>query len=127
MKLIAAIPASFALAILAFALFFSVVEHPLLRIAGILIACFVAVLPFSGVGRWIARRVDDACNRRPRRRSGVRLLAVLLLAASACRPSAPSRAPEPVAALAEVETLDCGARACAVTEVAGATMITILE
>lgn len=123
MKLLAAIPA----AVLAFALFFSVVEHPLLRIAAILLLA-VAAIGYATKGRRFFRQLDELTSSRPRRYRVFPFVGLALVAgAGGCRPEPQLRAPEPVAALAEVETLDCGARACAVTEVGGATMITVLE
>ena len=124
MKLLA-IPALFSAAVLAFAVFFTAVDHPLVQLAAILAVMILSVRIAGRAGRRFFRQLDDACNPSPRRYRVWPFVAVALVAGG-CRPE-PTRTPEPIAALAEVETLDCGGRSCAVTEVGGATMITVLE
>lgn len=118
MKLLAAV-----LAIPAFALVFSATSYPG---PTFLLIMLLGVIGVAWRGRMIARGVDEFCNPSPRRRRVFPFVALLLIAGG-CRQVAPPRAPEPVVALAEVETLDCGGRSCAVTEVAGATLITVSE
>lgn len=118
MKLLAAV-----LAVPALAVVFSMTSYPG---PTFLLIMLLGVLGVAWRGRRIARGVDEFFNTSPRRWRVFPFVA-LALVAGGCRPAAPLRAPEPAVALAEVETLDCGARVCAVTEVAGATMITVLE
>lgn len=115
-------------AVLGFALFFSVVEHPLLRIAGFIVACGLTLGLFP-CGARETRWLDEVTSSRPRRapRGWPFLALALVLAAGGCRPEAATVVPEPAVALAEVDTLDCGGRSCAVTEVAGVTLITVTE
>jgi hypothetical protein len=130
MKPIATISAAFTAAVLAFAMFFCAVDHPLLQLAAILGVMVLAVRIAGRAeqrGRRFFRQLDEACNPAPRRHRVWPFVALALVTLSGCRPEL-TRIPEPVAALAEVETLDCGgARGCAITDVAGATMITVLE
>ena len=120
MKFLAAV-----LSIPALAVLYSATEHPG---AVFSLVMLLGVLAVAWRGRRIARGVDGFCNPGPRRFRVFPFVALALVAiGGGCRPAAPLRAPAPVAALAEVETLDCGARACAITEVGGATMITVLE
>lgn len=118
MKIIAAV-----LAVPAFAYLFAATSYP-----GpvFLLTMLVGLLAVSQRGRRIARGIDGYFNASPRRHR-VWPFVALVLVAGGCRPDAPPRAPEPVIALAEVQTLDCGGRSCAIIEVAGATMITVLE
>jgi hypothetical protein len=118
MKLLAAV-----LAVPAFALIFAATSYPGLVFG---LTMLLGVLAVAWRGRRIARGADSLFNPSPRRHRVFPFVA-LALVAGGCRPAAPPLAPEPIAALAEVETLDCGAQACAVTEVGGATMITVLE
>lgn len=112
------------LAVPAFAYLFAATSYP-----GpvFLLTMLVGLLAVSRRGRRIARGVDGWLNPSPRRHRVWPFVVLALSSAVGCRHAAPPRAPEPVAALAEVQTLDCGARACAMIEVAGATMITVLE
>jgi hypothetical protein len=108
----------------AFALFFSIVQHPGLCLAGVVLT-MVALLTLRSVGhgRRFFRSLDEACAPYPRRHGVWPFVGLLVLAA--CRSAAP--AIPPTAGLAEVATLECGARVCAVTEVAGVTMVTVAE
>ena len=118
MKLLAAV-----LAVPALAVMYSATDHPG---AVFTLVMLLGVLAVARRGRRIANGVDGFCNPSPRRFRVFPFVALALIAGG-CRPVAAPRSPEPVIALAEVETLDCGGRSCAVTEVAGATMITVIE
>ena len=118
MKLLAAV-----LAVPAFAVLFAATSYP-----GpvFLLVMLLGVLAVAARGRRIANGIDGLFNPSPRRHR-VWPFVALVLVAGGCRPAAPPRTPEPVIALAEVETLDCGATTCAIIEVAGATLITVIE
>ena len=118
MKIALSIP----LAVIAFALYFSTVQHPLACLAGVVLVMLAA--PRLARARRVLQRLDDAMAPRARRAPpGWPFIGALVLGVG-CRSTVP---PRPPVALAEVETLECGGRVCAVTEVAGATMITVTE
>lgn len=113
------------------AMFFTAVNHPLVQLSAIM-AVMVMSVRVAGradrLGRKFFRQVDEACNPPPRRHRVFPFVALaLVIVSGGCRPTAPPRTPVPIAALAEVEALDCGGRSCAIIEVAGATMITVTE
>ena len=98
------------------------IDDPAIRAALLIIIALFAVCVWFVHGH---NRLDSYLAARRRRRARFWLMTFMSIGGG-CRPDA-TVSPEPIAALAEVDTLDCGGRSCAVTEVAGSTLITVTE